>query len=379
MFTTPAAGPAVAPTAPRAMPQTFQRRYRPRVTLLDPSQQSAVPAPLFTFRLPPEFSGASGTNRSPRRCSLGCADDLTALYLFLEKYPSDSPSFALYRRELERFLLWLLFERRKPLSSADEVDCREYLRFLADPGGRLVGRRARRINDQWVPFTLRPLSVAGQVHAATALRAAFEFMVAANYLRSNPWDSGFASTRSEQKERDATHACLRSDILDPVVDCMRARAAAVGSRDDRTACAALMLLRDTKLSLTAVAGAVAGQLHREPERGWFLDIRKRYGRQRCVEISADTLAALAAQWTDCNAPTLSSRGADTPLLRLECPRRPTNTETQRIKAAEVARDALYALLERTLRSAYAAIEDALGERAPAIHGLIQALDTVGTQ
>ena len=182
-----------------------------------------MPSPLFTFRLPPGFSGSSGTNRTRLRCSLGCTGDLGALCLFLEKYPTYSPSFGLYRCQLERILLWLLFERSKPLSSADDIDCLDNLRFLARPHGRLAGQRARRVNDAWVPFGLEPLSEAAQIRAATALRTEFEFLVAGSYLRSNPWDVGFVSMRSEQAERDVTHACLQTDVLDVFVDCVRAR------------------------------------------------------------------------------------------------------------------------------------------------------------
>lgn len=69
-----------------------------------------------------------------------------------------------YRKEVERFLLWAIVHKGKPLSSMTNEDCTEYRDFLADPQprSRWCGERGReRWSLLWRPFE-GPLSSSAQ-------------------------------------------------------------------------------------------------------------------------------------------------------------------------------------------------------------------------
>src|SRR5207244_2264007 len=77
-----------------------------------------------------------------------------------------------YRKEAERFLLWAILTKHKPLSSMTHEDCVEYREFLADPQPRSqwCGARSReRWSPLWRPFE-GPLSASAQRHAITILQ-----------------------------------------------------------------------------------------------------------------------------------------------------------------------------------------------------------------
>ena len=370
---------AVTPTAePSAAPKR-RAIYRPRITLLDPRQESTSPAPLFTFRLPPDLDGSTGTNRSVLRSALGWCDDLTAIYAFLDRFPTVSAGFCRYRREIERFLLWMLFERRKPFSSADHSDCRLYLSFLDAPKGVLAGPRARRFNARWYPFRSGGLGETAKCHAAMALRAAFEYLVKNQYLRSNPWDIGYTAMRNDSPEQVVGNAFLTPEVWSAVVASLRNHNPEADTGASRTALAALLLARDAELSLSMAAFALTRDLHHEPGHGVFLDVRRKYGRRRSVELRPETMEAVEAQWNDCNAPALLARLPTSPLLRIDRPVLPTRTEMQRARAARAAGEVLYDVLDRALRDVYPELELRLGEHTPAVHGVIQAIDAMGSR
>ena len=96
-----------------------------------------------------------------------------------------------YRKEAERFLLWAIVERRKPLSSMTAEDCAAYVEFLANPAprSRWCGSRARaRWSPMWRPLE-GPLSAAAQRQAIVILKNLYGFLVAQNYLMGNPFTS----------------------------------------------------------------------------------------------------------------------------------------------------------------------------------------------
>lgn len=373
------AGCVVTPTGEPGAPHKRRAIYRSRVTLLDPRQESTSPAPLFTFRLPPDLNGSTGTNRSVLRTTLGWSDDLSAIYAFLDRFPTVSAGFCRYRREIERFLLWMVFERCKPLSSADEGDCRHYLSFLDAPKGVLVGPRARRFNTRWYPFSSGGLGETAKCHATMALRATFEYLVKNQYLRANPWDIGYAAMRNDEPERVLASAFLTPEVWNAIVASLRDRVTEADIGASRTALATLLLVRDAQLNLATAAVASTGDLQHEPGHGICLDVRRRYGRRRSIELRPETVEALEAQWSDCNAPGLLARLPTSPLLRIDRPVLPACTDMQRARAARAASEVLYAVLERALREVYPELERRLGEHTPAVHGVIQAVDAMGSR
>ncbi|NTB05867.1 phage integrase family protein [Agrobacterium tumefaciens] len=182
---------------------------------LDPgSLQLVVPpatavVPLEKFIVPHHLNGSAGRFRAPReQCQLAACNDYDALMSFLrEKQERHGPTlqnglsepFAwlrklgptarAYRAECERFMLWAILERGKPLSSIDFDDAVAYRSFLADPqpAGRWCAPRSRaRWGPSWRPFE-GPLELAAQRRALTMLGTFYSFLVDQRYLTGNPW------------------------------------------------------------------------------------------------------------------------------------------------------------------------------------------------
>jgi site-specific recombinase XerD len=94
-----------------------------------------------------------------------------------------------YRKEAERFMLWVIVQKGKAMSSVSAEDCAEYRDFLADPQprSRWCGERAReRWSPLWRPFE-GPLKPSAQRQAVSILANLYAFLSEQNYLMGNPW------------------------------------------------------------------------------------------------------------------------------------------------------------------------------------------------
>ncbi|OYT95106.1 MAG: int, tyrosine-based site-specific recombinase, partial [Pseudomonas sp. PGPPP3] len=183
---------------------------------LGPDALSRVVAPATDIRplekllVPEDLSGRHGRFRRPRdHCLMQADTDLDAVMAWLRA--KSRPDLARpaaggvaapaaqvhqdwlaslthtqrsYRKEAERFMLWAIVHRRKPLSSMTAEDCIEYAGFLADPQPRAqwCGPRAReRWSPLWRPFE-GPLSAAARRQALSILKNLYGFLVDQNYL-----------------------------------------------------------------------------------------------------------------------------------------------------------------------------------------------------
>lgn len=92
-----------------------------------------------------------------------------------------------YRKEVERLLLWSLYELRKPLSSLMREDITRYQIFLEDPQprDRWCGPRAPRHSAAWRPFE-GPLGAGSRRQVLVILNSLFAYLVEAGYLAGNP-------------------------------------------------------------------------------------------------------------------------------------------------------------------------------------------------
>ena len=172
----------------------------------------AVVAPLERLRATPALSGRDGENRSDNRCTINANDDLDAIGQVLARHQGSSNTWLAYRKELERLLLWAIFEKNKALSSLNHSDAQDYVAFMLNPlpkdrwllntnenlkpkGEPLTGaaraanlriRIPSRFSEHWRPFE-RPLSPESAQHALRILKAAFNFLTRTAYLATNPF------------------------------------------------------------------------------------------------------------------------------------------------------------------------------------------------
>ena len=96
-----------------------------------------------------------------------------------------------YRREAERFRLWLQTERGRRLAQATLTDAVAYRDFLADPAPRerwCAPRGTPRTSAAWRPFE-GPLSLGARRQAIVVLGNLYRFLQDQRVLAGNPWAS----------------------------------------------------------------------------------------------------------------------------------------------------------------------------------------------
>ncbi|MEK6417945.1 MAG: phage integrase family protein, partial [Burkholderia gladioli] len=82
--------------------------------------------PIHRLVVPHELAGARGMNRAPAFSYISAAHDLDAVFAYLHRYDGQAATQRAYWRELERFVLWCVLERGRPMSSILVDDCEAY-------------------------------------------------------------------------------------------------------------------------------------------------------------------------------------------------------------------------------------------------------------
>jgi site-specific recombinase XerD len=182
--------------------------------------QATAIVPLEKFIVPAALDGSVGLYRAPQRlCLMQATNDYQAVLTWIrtrqgvsaeeraarkkkrgvDPAAPEGPMAWLqylshtqraYLKEAERFMLWTVIERQKPLSSMTLEDCEAYRQFLGNPipADRWCGPRAReKWSPLWRPFE-GPLSVSAQRHAITILKSLYKFLVDQCYLIGNPFN-----------------------------------------------------------------------------------------------------------------------------------------------------------------------------------------------
>ncbi|WP_323122454.1 phage integrase family protein [Burkholderia alba] len=160
-------------------------RTLPRPTLTAGPVTAIVP--LERFLLPPELDGLHGTHRNLVKNNSRANDDREAIDFWLADYENPNTRQR-YLTEAKRLLLWVIFVKRKALSSIDTGDARDYINgFLVDPQPAaqwVMTGTAPRDALGWRPFR-GPLSLKSRQDALSALKKFFSELVEAQYLDHN--------------------------------------------------------------------------------------------------------------------------------------------------------------------------------------------------
>jgi len=147
------------------------------------------PVPLERLLLPTDIDGRQGTNRAGSAVTkqIEADNDLEATRVWLAEFRNSPHTLRNYRKEVERLLLWSLYELRKPLSSLVREDIARYQIFLEDPQprDRWCGPRAPRHSSAWRPFE-GPLGASSRRQVLVILNSLFSYLVEAGYLAGNP-------------------------------------------------------------------------------------------------------------------------------------------------------------------------------------------------
>lgn len=278
-------------------------------------------APIENLCLDRELDGSAGANRAAAPAQIVANTDVAAVSAWLANFHGRS-TFDSYRKEVERLLLWSVFELGKPLSSLTHEDFLIYQRFLSDlqPGGRWVldpgQKKVSRMDPAWRPFA-GPLSASSQRQAMVILNALFSWLVAAGYLRGNP-----LSLLRQRRRKSAPRVTryLENDIWQEV----KASINAMPQETERERAHyfrvrwLFSLLYIGGLRISEVIGNTMGGFFRrrdkEGEERWWLEITGKGEKTRLVVATEELMVELANYRRENGLTLYPTPGEETPLL-----------------------------------------------------------------
>lgn len=338
--------------------------------------QNPVLVPLERVILPQALDGATGFNRNPSFALVQARNDLEAIDAYLYKFRGKEKTERAYRKELERFLLWCVTVRGKAMSSIMQEDCEAYKDFLVAPLKSWIGKKTKRLSNDWKPFAGNP-SPASQKYAVLTIRTFFEWLVNVRYLAGNPWvtvgDPVVAQAITPLQIDRALPKLLWTKLAGPggILDTltevpdlelqkryrMRGAAAAISmSAQFRLVRAALLLLGESGLRREEAVYATRDKLKPVPGVAnlWELDVLGKRSKWRTVFLPGRAVEAIKVHWND-RGQDFSYGLADIPLLSpLYVPdiapaKRKHKAEEGKLNESGFSQDGLYRVIKTALR------------------------------
>ncbi|MFM2344065.1 MAG: hypothetical protein RLZZ210_675 [Pseudomonadota bacterium] len=142
---------------------------------------------------------------------INAEDDITAIKTWLVQFIDTKTTFANYRKEVERFLLWCS-DQNKTFKQLKFEDIIAYRHFCQNPQPYekwVSNKRYSRRNKLWRPFSSESgLSKNSLKLAETTLSGLFSWLCNAGYLSANP----FKLQKAPVKTSHITHRYLEEDI-----------------------------------------------------------------------------------------------------------------------------------------------------------------------
>ncbi|WP_250537160.1 site-specific integrase [Caballeronia sp. AZ10_KS36] len=275
----------------------------PESKLVTIDTDSGVFVPLERVRLPSELSGAGGLNRHASFPYILAHNDLEAIRAYLHRYREQPKTLRAYTKELERFLLWTVTIRRKPLSSLLADDCEAYRDFLKAPSPAFVGPRQSRASGRWRPFATSELSPESQRYGVRALRAAFAWLVDVRYLAGNPWRAVSDPVVIERENVLKVERALPAELWARMRGYIDSQCKPDTATHWRSVRVALLLAADSGLRREELAGARRERMSPTTYGDgddilWQLSVIGKRNKERTVPVSPATIEALAAHWRD---------------------------------------------------------------------------------
>ena len=268
--------------------------------------------PLERLAVPPRLSGgatAPGLFATRMPNHLGAHDDRQAVEAWLTQFRDKPATLRAYRKEVERFYLWCLLERGKPLSSVDSLDAQAYRDFMRQPPPAWCAASVvSRDNPAWRPFR-GPLGPTSQRQALVVVQSLFDGLRDANYLVGNPLRAvnkraALTAARMDidRSFTDEEWAFVRAQVdLEEAAACGRGPVPA--GAEQRRLRMVLELLAGTGLRLSEIAGATTASLRsvaigREGRQAILLTVEGKGGKQREVPLADDLAELVAAHHAD---------------------------------------------------------------------------------
>ena len=120
-------------------------------------------------------------------CQIEANNDLEAVADWLNEYASNPNTYQSYKQESLRFLMWCAYEVGKPLGLLKKQDFENYFEFLQSPPIHWIKKKYEEDEVMaWQPFKEGRLSQASLLAAVRIINSMMNYLVQAEYLKSNP-------------------------------------------------------------------------------------------------------------------------------------------------------------------------------------------------
>lgn len=235
-------------------------------------------------------------------------DDATAIEAWVGARASRSGATErAYRREAQRFQLWLALTAHRGFVTATSADCATYLLFLADVPSRWICRSPLKpLTPGWAPFK-GGLTLASRRQAVTILHTLFAWLARSGYLPFNVWD--LVSTRlpdDPKHDDDPTSRAFTPEMW----EALQAQAAAEGATPSAVRLRWLCDFGEgTGLRADELLRA-ARQDFKVTSKGWLMSVTGKGSRtrkvpvpNRCMDATRRYFSARGLDFDTCPAAT----------------------------------------------------------------------------
>lgn len=159
---------------------------------------------------------AFGNTRSAEQPTSIVDGDQKVIERYLDKFRHNLHTLRFYRKELERFRLWSMYEPQRALSDIRVNDCKDYQRFLRELGEAKEWRwrqpreawlgtvQAHRGSSEWRPFLTAP-NPRTRNSSIAILRAFGTWLVEDCFWHVNPWNKVTREEVVEGKTNTVRH------------------------------------------------------------------------------------------------------------------------------------------------------------------------------
>jgi integrase/recombinase XerD len=249
--------------------------------------------------------------------------DWPVLIEYLVQFQPKPNTLANYLKEVERFALYLIHEKQKPISAVNRADWLSYLDFIKAPPAAWCSHRERKflkdgitLNPNWRPFEIRTvheplatksvhidddpklvtgLSENSQALAKRIIESMFTFLVVAGHLNASPAMSPRTRNRSSNTKKSFSERTISDDLVDYAIDTLfHAQKHATSEREafgHLRARYIIQLLVGTGLRLAEAAGHTYADISIRGER-WYLDIVGKGDKPRSIELFHDVISVM---------------------------------------------------------------------------------------
>lgn len=275
------------------------------------------------WAIPKSIASLRGRNRAIGRVSqIDVEDDLAAIDTWLERNIKSKETYASYRKEAIRFMLWSVHALRKPISDLTHEDILLYENFIENPqpSSKWVNgeRKLSMSHPEWRPFC-GPLSKASQNQAMNILNSMFNWFVKAGYFDGNP--ISLVRKRTVRSGNDEVERYLEVNDLAMLMEKIRDLPGNTIEEIKKKArlrwIFSLLFLTGLRIS-EAVKNTMGGFMQRkDPEDGqlkWWLKVTGKGNKIAKIPATPELMEELAVYRETFGLPRLPTQGECIPLV-----------------------------------------------------------------